>query len=154
MRLISLVELIVVLVILAILAAILVPALLGWIDEARNKQYVLQARNIIIAAQTVADEAYAAGETNPCAYVTSKTAHIKDVADVKAIGTLATNLSTSTTATAENHDDYTISQATVTFTVGDKDSTTNDVTKTMHLYNGAWTEGDAPTASDFKVSAG
>ena len=33
----TLVELIVVLVILAILAAILVPALLGYIDEARNK---------------------------------------------------------------------------------------------------------------------
>ena len=37
----TLVELIVVLVILAILAAILVPALLGYIDRAREKQYVL-----------------------------------------------------------------------------------------------------------------
>ena len=55
----TLVELIVVLVILAILAAMLVPALLGWIDEARNKQYVLEARNVYMAAQAVADEAYA-----------------------------------------------------------------------------------------------
>ena len=36
----TLVELIVVLVILAILAALLVPALTGYIDKARNKQIV------------------------------------------------------------------------------------------------------------------
>ena len=41
----TLVELIVVLVILAILAAILVPALLGYIDRAREKQYVLNAKS-------------------------------------------------------------------------------------------------------------
>ena len=55
----TLVELIVVLVILAILAAMLVPALLGWIDEARNKQYVLEARSIYVATQAVNDELYA-----------------------------------------------------------------------------------------------
>ena len=54
----TLVELIVVLVILAILAAMMVPALLGWIDEARNKQYVLEARSVYMAAQAVADELY------------------------------------------------------------------------------------------------
>ena len=54
-----LVELIVVLVILAILAAILVPALLGWIDKAKDKQYVLDARSVYMAAQALADEAYA-----------------------------------------------------------------------------------------------
>ena len=51
-----------VLVILAILAAILVPALLGWIDEARNKQYVLEARSVYLAVQAAADEAYAVDE--------------------------------------------------------------------------------------------
>ena len=55
----TLVELIVVLVILAILAAILVPALLGWIDEAKKKQYQLEARNVYVAAQALADEWYA-----------------------------------------------------------------------------------------------
>ncbi len=59
----TLVELIVVLVILAILAAILVPALLGWIDEAKKKQYVLEARSIYMAAQAVADEKYAEDAT-------------------------------------------------------------------------------------------
>ena len=47
----TLVELIVVLVILAILAAILVPALLGYIDSARNKQTLLNARSAMTAAQ-------------------------------------------------------------------------------------------------------
>ena len=47
----TLVELIVVLVILAILAAILVPALLGYIDKAKEKQDVLDAKNCLTAAQ-------------------------------------------------------------------------------------------------------
>ena len=47
----TLVELIVVLVILAILAAILVPALLGWIDRAREKQDLLNAKNCLTAVQ-------------------------------------------------------------------------------------------------------
>ncbi|MCR1840465.1 type II secretion system protein [Murimonas intestini] len=59
----TLVELIVVLVILAILAAILVPALLGWIDKAKEKQIVLNARTAYLAAQTLASEEY--GKTQP-----------------------------------------------------------------------------------------
>ena len=52
-------------VILAILAAILVPALLGWIDNARTKQYVLDARNVYMATQAVIDEKYAADPSQP-----------------------------------------------------------------------------------------
>lgn len=58
----TLVELIVVLVILAILAAILVPALLGWINKAKEKQVVLEGRVVLMAAQTVASEEYAKKE--------------------------------------------------------------------------------------------
>lgn len=54
----TLVELIVVLVILAILAAILVPALLGYIDEAKQKQLVLHGKSVYTAAQAVASEYY------------------------------------------------------------------------------------------------
>ncbi len=57
----TLVELIVVLVILAILAAILVPALLGYIDKARNGQYLEEAHSIYTAIQVVEDEQYAKG---------------------------------------------------------------------------------------------
>lgn len=57
----TLVELIVVLVILAILAAILVPALLGYIDRAKDNQDMLKAKNMLNAAQAVLTEYYAFG---------------------------------------------------------------------------------------------
>lgn len=56
----TLVELIVVMVILTVLSAILVPGLLGWIDEAKGKQYVLSARSIYMSAQAIESEKYAA----------------------------------------------------------------------------------------------
>ena len=55
----TLVELIVVLVILAILAAILVPALLGYIDRAREKQVTTNAEAAYVAAQAKMTDAYA-----------------------------------------------------------------------------------------------
>lgn len=55
----TLVELIIVLVILAILAAILVPALLGYIDEAKSKQEVLNAKNCMNMIQAKLTELYA-----------------------------------------------------------------------------------------------
>lgn len=55
----TLVELIVVLVILAILAAIMIPALTGWIDKAREKQVMLDARNVEMAAQAGLYQQYA-----------------------------------------------------------------------------------------------
>jgi prepilin-type N-terminal cleavage/methylation domain-containing protein len=58
----TLVEIIVTLLILAILAAIAIPALTGYIDRARDKQYIAQARNDIVALRTLLTEAYAAGE--------------------------------------------------------------------------------------------
>ena len=57
----TLVELIVVLVILAILAALLIPALTGYIDKARDKQIIAETRQAVMAAQTLYDEAYGKG---------------------------------------------------------------------------------------------
>ena len=57
----TLVELIVVLVILAILAALLIPALTGYIDKARDKQIVAETRQAVMAVQTMYDEAYGKG---------------------------------------------------------------------------------------------
>lgn len=54
----TLVELIVVLVILAILAALLVPALTGYIDKAKEKSVVAEARMILQAVQTEVSEIY------------------------------------------------------------------------------------------------
>ncbi len=73
----TLVELIVVLVILAILAAILVPALLGYIDKAREKQITTNAEAAYVAAQALATEYYgktaksAVTNTNAISYITS-----------------------------------------------------------------------------------
>lgn len=55
----TLVELIVVLVILAILAALLIPALTGYIDRAKEKSVISETRQCVMAAQTLYDEAYA-----------------------------------------------------------------------------------------------
>ena len=54
----TLVELIVVLVILAILAALLVPALTGYIDRAKEKKVTAEAKGIWTAAQAAASEYY------------------------------------------------------------------------------------------------
>lgn len=51
-------ELIVVLVILAILAALLVPALTGYIDRAREKKLTAEAKGVWTAAQAAASEYY------------------------------------------------------------------------------------------------
>lgn len=59
----TLVELIVVIVILAILAAILVPQLLGYIDRAKQQQYILDAKNCMNAMQTKLVEMYAQDST-------------------------------------------------------------------------------------------
>lgn len=56
----TLVELIVVLVILAILAALLIPALVGYIDKAKQKSVIAETRSILTAVQTEASELYAA----------------------------------------------------------------------------------------------
>lgn len=60
----TLVELIVVLVILAILAALLIPALTGYIDKAKEKQIIAETRQVVMAAQTLVDEAYANDSTS------------------------------------------------------------------------------------------
>lgn len=54
----TLVELIVVLVILAILAALLIPALTGYINKAKEKSITAETRQVVMAAQTIADEQY------------------------------------------------------------------------------------------------
>ena len=58
----TLVELIVVLVILAVLAAMLVPALVGYIDKAKKEKEYQSAATVYAAAQAVITEKYATDE--------------------------------------------------------------------------------------------
>ena len=77
----TLVELIVVLVILAILAALLIPALTGYIDKAKQKRIVAETRQCVMAAQTLYDEAY--GKNSSATEENVKTDELKKLAEVK-----------------------------------------------------------------------
>ena len=83
----TLVELIVVLVILAILAALLIPALTGYIDKAKEKSLVAETRQVVMAAQTLYDEAYGKNDSAPTFKKDNtaaiKYSDVKDLAEVK-----------------------------------------------------------------------
>ena len=111
----TLVELIVVLVILAILAAILVPALLGYIDRAREKQYVLNAKSALTAAQAELSSLYGANKSaTDVSTVDAVKQRISQTADVPgtkfAIAPKAA-FDASKGATADNHGAYTVGKA-------------------------------------------
>lgn len=86
----TLVELIVVLVILAILAALLVPALTGYIDKAREQSMITEGSLVLTAAQATVSEAYGTGDlkvgTGGAITVTNKSAladQINQLAELK-----------------------------------------------------------------------
>ncbi len=148
----TLVELIVVLVILAILAAILVPALLGYIDEAKQKQIVLNAKSVYTAAQSVASEMYAkdiepanavsttTGTTAPKGagtWASTYSGKIYKIADVASFGGTNYAIFINFSKSATNHDKWTVDQVYY-----------NQDGKVVELINGSWesrTDGAAPS---------
>ena len=78
----TLVELIVVLVILALLAAILVPALLGYIDKAKKEKNYQAAQEVHTAVQALATESYGKGDATP-------QVKLSDVKDLSGIDDIA-----------------------------------------------------------------
>ena len=107
----TLVELIVVLVILAILAAILVPALLGYIDRARKNQVVLNAKSYLTAAQAEMSSLY--GEKKEPSVIEDRATTVQETADVPAadevkVGCKAA-FDSSKKFTKDNHDAFVIS---------------------------------------------
>lgn len=120
----TLVELIVVLVILAILAALLIPALTGYIDKAREKQIIAETRQVVMAAQTLVDEEYAmmAGGTTMSFDQNTSTSKTDGVINVADIGTLSElTLTWSTTAPTATSNDGTVN---ITVANGKIDSVT------------------------------
>ena len=87
----TLVELIVVLVILAILAALLIPALTGYIDRAKEKNVIAETRQCVMAAQTLYDEAYANVKKNGTADIPTD-AEILKLAELTDKGKLGTDM--------------------------------------------------------------
>lgn len=57
----TLIEIVIVLVIIAILAAMLVPSMLGWIDDSKQKTFLSEANSIKTAVESEVVSAYAAG---------------------------------------------------------------------------------------------
>lgn len=118
----TLVELIVVMVILTLLAAILVPSLLGWIDEAKGKQYILSARSLYMSAQAIESEKYAAwdGTTANANHNLSdsdktRIARMADVEGAEIVEVKFESDSLGSSGASSNHAYYTIVGITVEF---------------------------------------
>ena len=73
----TLVELIVVLVIIAILAAMLIPAMTGYINKAKEKSITSETRQAVMAAQTLVDEKYATNQETKITVSDAETSSVK-----------------------------------------------------------------------------
>ena len=125
----TLVELIVVLVILAILAAILVPALLGYIDKARQGQYAEEAHSVMVAAQAYETEQYAkSGGTFVTSFTGDALTYVNNIVDPTEVSTLSVTAKDST-----SHGAFTVDTVTVTF------KSQNGKTGSMKFENSEWT---------------
>ncbi len=102
----TLVELIVVIVILAILAAILVPALLGYIDKAKGQQIVLNGKSVLTAAQAELSSTYAKGKA-PADVDAAEILKVADVPNAQAVE-IKVQGDPSLGAVSTNHAAYTV----------------------------------------------
>lgn len=132
----TLVEMIVVLVIIAILAAITIPALLKYIDKAKDKQLVINARTAYLAAETAASEAYAANIAKPAEFTFSKDSKFEATKPISEVEENAKNL----TGLNSNYS--------CTVTVGDNWK----ITKVSFTENGKKAELTVGDNSDWTVS--
>ena len=132
----TLVELIVVLVILAILAAILVPALLGYIDRAKGQQIVLNARSCYTATQAEMSSMYAKSQAVSDIVNAPHPQTILDTADVPDCQVLKVGVKPSAT---DKHAEYKVAYV----EYKEKD-------QTIYFDGTSWVE-TAPSVSAFSV---
>lgn len=130
----TLVELIVVLVILAILAAILVPALLGYIDRAKQQQIVLNARSCYTAAQAEMSSMYAKNEDISNIVNKPYCNNILDTADVPSGAAISVGID----AGATKHAKYTVTYVAYT-----------ENGKSIYFDGTSWIENDPYTSTKY-----
>lgn len=122
----TLVELIVVLVILAILAALLIPALTGYIDKAKEKAIIAETRQAVMAAQTLVDEKY--GTVTKGTKITVGDGKNITYGEIKTLAEVKGNI-TDVTLTDDNK------IATLTYTNGKTCTYTANPTGNTEMYN-------------------
>lgn len=125
----TLVELIVVIVILAVLAAMLVPALIGYIDRARKEKDYQTASTVYAAAQAALTEAYAKGDIKDKSSATgiANTSTFNSVNYGDVVYDLAGVDKTKVTAFSFNATNAIISDGTVTIVNGGTTSVTYEL---------------------------
>ena len=136
----TLVELIVVLVILAVLAAMLVPALVGYIDRAKKEKEYQAASTVYAAAQALATETYGKGGDLDSTDYTKNTFNIVELEKLTGVDVFAVNYKVKGSTTAI--DKYTIDQIEIQFKEND----------TFYKYKagGEWTTGAAALTDGMK----
>lgn len=143
----TLVELIVVLVILAILAALLVPALTGYIDKARNEAIIAETRSAVVAAQTIVSEDYGQGVKIDATYNADADGKIKG--EIKDLAEVAgTVVSFEAYTEADTSDDSIVAGKIKALTYQDK----NGKKQCVYTYNSNGT--DLYVVSDVKAAGG
>ncbi|MEG0979921.1 MAG: prepilin-type N-terminal cleavage/methylation domain-containing protein [Oscillospiraceae bacterium] len=111
----TLIEIVIVLVIIAILAAMLIPSMMGWIDDSKQKSLISEANSVKTAVEAEVVIAYANGETcTPAGFTASEAtkhhwANIekkldKDVKAVTSWGISANNKVTDFTYKGDDYD--------------------------------------------------
>lgn len=137
----TLVELIVVLVILAILAALLVPALLGYIDRARDAKYLEEARSIYTAIQALQDEKYAKNDSPITSLSDATTPHADlDKVNDLVIPTKVKSVTVGAKNAADDHGKYVVSTLTNLVFESQESTATKTVTITAQMAaDGSWT---------------
>ena len=145
----TLVELIVVLVILAILAAILVPALLGYIDRAKGSQLLLNGKSVLTAAQAEASNAYgtATGEETIANKLTADVcARVGKTADTPDKSGAYFSTGIAPAAAGGNHAAWTIKQ--VAYWEGEEDTS-----PAVYFNGSSWEEGLTKADVASKITA-
>ena len=114
----TLVELIVVLVILAILAAILVPTLIGYINQANSEKDYATAQTVRVAAQAEADQLYA-DKNNTVPDVSDINGKSDDIKKLAGVGTEVDKINVTALGTNNNITAMTVDINGHTYTLAD-----------------------------------